>query len=297
LKAAVIKADRYEPELNRVMEDFANHYGFVVIPARAGKPKDKASVENQVKIIYSRVYAKLRNEKFFSLETLNKALAEKTLEHNQTRMQQRDYSRQEKFLADEKHLLRPLPERDFEIKYYARLRVGLNNCIYLGRDRHYYSVPYIYIGEEAQVIYTRTMVKIFCRNQQVAVHERKTTFGYSTVKEHLCSAHQHYSERSPEYYIGIANKRSSSLTELITLIFNDPKPPEVHYKTCDGLLSLSRKTDPNIFEKACRVALDHQVISYRFVKSLLTGKSMLMETENYKSLPKTADGRGKEYYK
>jgi transposase len=177
LKAAVIKADRYEPELNRVMEDFANHYGFVVLPARAGKPRDKASVENQVKIIYSRVYAKLRNQTFFSLEALNRALAEKTLEHNQTRMQQRDYSRQEKFLADEKPLLRALPETDFDIKYYAWLRVGLNGYIYLGRDKHYYSVPYIYIREEAQVIYTRTMVKIFCRNQQVAVHERRTGFG------------------------------------------------------------------------------------------------------------------------
>jgi len=298
LKAAVIKADRYEPDLNRVMEDFANHYGFVVIPARAGKPKDKASVENQVKIIYSRVYAKLRDQRFFSLEALNKALAEKTLEHNQTRMQQRDYSRQEKFLADEKHLLRPLPERDFEVKYYARLRVGLNNCIHLGRDKHYYSVPHIHIGEEAQVIYTRTMVKIFCRHQQVAIHERRTGFGYSVIKEHLCSAHQHYGERSPRYYIDMAEKRSSSLTEVITHIFNDPKPPEMHYKSCDGLLSLSRKTDPVLFEKACRIALDHQVFSYRFIKSLLTGKSILMETEpeNYKPLPKTAEGRGKEYY-
>src|SRR5690606_17787943 len=42
LKAAVIKADRYEPTLNKVMEDFSNHYGFVVIPARPRMPKDKS---------------------------------------------------------------------------------------------------------------------------------------------------------------------------------------------------------------------------------------------------------------
>jgi transposase len=90
LKAAVIKADRHEPELNRVMEDFANHYGMVVIPARVGHPRDKSLVENQVQIIYSRVYAKLRDHQFFSLEELNNALFEKTLHHNQTRMQRRD---------------------------------------------------------------------------------------------------------------------------------------------------------------------------------------------------------------
>ena len=45
LKASVIKADRYEPGLNRIMEDFANHYGFAVIPARVRSPKDKAYVK------------------------------------------------------------------------------------------------------------------------------------------------------------------------------------------------------------------------------------------------------------
>ena len=66
----MVKADKHEPELNRLMEDFANHYGFVVSPARAGRPRDKAKVEAQVRIIYSWVYAKLRNQRFYSLEEL-----------------------------------------------------------------------------------------------------------------------------------------------------------------------------------------------------------------------------------
>ena len=43
------------------MEDLANHYGTVIVPARAGKPRDKSAVENHVKIIYTQVFAKLRN--------------------------------------------------------------------------------------------------------------------------------------------------------------------------------------------------------------------------------------------
>ncbi|WP_420580210.1 IS21 family transposase, partial [Reichenbachiella sp.] len=39
-KAAVIKANRYEPTINRALEDFANHYGTTVVPARAKKPRD-----------------------------------------------------------------------------------------------------------------------------------------------------------------------------------------------------------------------------------------------------------------
>jgi transposase len=141
LKAAITKASPYEPDINRAMEDFANHYGTVVVPARVRKPQDKALVENGVRLIYNRVYAKLRNQVFFDLASLNKAIQEKIREHNQTRMQKKPYCRQEKFLADEKHLLRPLPLHGFELKHYRELKVAQNNHIYLAEDKHYYSVP------------------------------------------------------------------------------------------------------------------------------------------------------------
>ena len=143
LKSAIIKASSYEPEVNRALEDFANHYHTTVIPARARKPKDKALVENQVKLIYARVFARLRNQKFFDLASLNKAIKEKIMDHNQTRMQQKPYCREEKFLSDEKHLLQPLPEQPFELKYYRELKVAKNNHIYLAQDKHYYSVPHM----------------------------------------------------------------------------------------------------------------------------------------------------------
>jgi hypothetical protein len=297
LKAAVVKTDRYESTLNRSMEDFANHYNFVVLPARVAAPKDKAKCENHVRIIYSRVYAKLRNQRFFSLEELNRALAEKTLEHNQTRMQRKDYSRQEKFLADEKQALIPLPETDFEQKYYAALRVDKNNCIYMGRDKHYYSVPYIYIGEKVQVIYTRRLVKIFCGNAQIAVHERRIGYGYTIVAGHLCSTHQHYNERSADYYIKKAKEKSEALASVVTALFNGSQPPEVYYKACDGLLSLCRKTDALIFEKACQRAIEEGVYSYRFIKTMIENNTLQVEEEAYKPLPATQENiRGKAYY-
>src|SRR5690606_35522249 len=97
LKAAVIKANRYEPNINRALEDFANHYGTTVVPARAKKPQDKALVENQVKLIYNRVYARLRHMQFFDLYSLNQAITERIKVHNQTRMQQKPWCREEKF--------------------------------------------------------------------------------------------------------------------------------------------------------------------------------------------------------
>jgi transposase len=110
-KSAVIKASRYEPAINRALDDFANHYGTTVIPARSKSPKDKALVENQVKLIYSRVYAKLRNMQFFDLDSLNKAIAQKVREHNQTRMQQKPYCREERFISEEKKTSAAAPRK------------------------------------------------------------------------------------------------------------------------------------------------------------------------------------------
>jgi transposase len=298
LKSAIIKASNYEPDVNIALDDFANHYKTTVIPARARKPKDKALVENQVKLIYTRVYAKIRNQQFFDLSSLNKAIREKIREHNQTRMQQKPYCREERFLADERHLLAPLPEGAFELKYYRELKVAKNNHIYLAQDKHYYSVPYAYTGSQAKVTYTRTMVYIYAKGMKIAVHPRGYIMGgYSTDKEHLCSHHKHYLDRSPQYYIQKAKEKSEPLFELVQLMFEQKRHPEQLYRTCDGILSLERKTDPDIFNKACMLALEHKNYSYKFllniIKNKMTGEQ---ETKQEQPLPNHKNIRGKEYY-
>lgn len=100
LKAAVTKADRYEPELNQSLADFALHYQTTVLPARVRKPKDKSLVEGAVDIIYGRVYAPLRKRLFRSLEELNLAISELVEKHNQTHFQGKEYSRRQLFCLD-----------------------------------------------------------------------------------------------------------------------------------------------------------------------------------------------------
>ena len=298
LKSAIIKASKYEPTVNQVLDDFANHYNMAVVPARARKPKDKALVENQVKLVYNRVYARIRNREFFSMADLNKAITQYTTLHNQTRMQNRDYCREEHFLSNEKHLLRALPETAFEIKYYKEYKLAQNNHIYLGEDKHYYSAPYQYIGKNLKVVYTRSMVRIFYRFNLVAVHQRDYKKGtYSTQKEHLCSTHQHYLNRSPEYYISRAEKVSEPMVQLITLVFSQNKYPEQLYRSCDGLFSLQRNTPEASFDKACLIAIENRNYSYGFVHNLIKNKMTEQDEElPARPLPEHKNIRGKEYY-
>jgi transposase len=299
LKSAVIKASRYEPELNQALEDFCNYYQMAIVPARVIKPRDKALVENQVKLVYTRVFAKLRNQHFFDLSSLNDAIRDKIKKHNQTRMQQRDYCREERFLANEKPLLQPLPQDDYEIKYYRKLKLQQNNHICLSCDHHYYSAPYQYIGQEMNIIYTRSVVRIYAHGQMVAIHPRSyQKGGYTTVNEHLCSAHQHYKKLSPAYYIYRAEKTSEVLHQVVKHLFEGGRPPEQNYKTCDGLLNLYKKTDPDIFDQACKEALECKSYSYRFILKIIENlnKTGQAEAVPQTPLPKHDNIRGKGYY-
>jgi transposase len=65
LKAAVTKASRYEPQINRSYQDLATHYGSVVLPTRPYKPKDKAKVEVGVQVVERWILARLRHFQFF----------------------------------------------------------------------------------------------------------------------------------------------------------------------------------------------------------------------------------------
>lgn len=299
LKAAVIKADKYEPVLNQSMEDFANHYGTAVVPARAGRPKDKSLVENQVKMIYTRVFAPLRNRQFFDIHTLNEAIKICMLKHNQTRMQQKPYCREERFLSCEKSTLGELPKERFELKSYAELKVGDNGHIYLQRNKHYYSVPFAYIGTKVKLIYTRNMLSIYCRGQQIAAHIRSyRENAYTTLATHLKSEHQAYKNRSHETYLTRAKAHSAEFAKLLEILFERAHYPEQLFRTCDGLFRLKRDFPAEEFDKACSYVLKNKLYTYYYFRNVLeNGTANNQEETSVKSsLPEHANIRGRAYY-
>lgn len=301
LKSAVVRTCRHEPVINDALLQLANHYGTTVLPTRAAKPKDKALVENHVRLVYQRVLAPLRHVTFFSVQDLNKALSVQNNLLNQRRMQQKLHSRQELFLASEKSMLRPLPSEPFELEYQQLARVQKNNHVLLGREQHYYSVPYQYIGRKAKIIFTRSVVRICVDGKKVATHPRNPCPGrYSTIKEHLCSHHQQYLDRSPEYYIQRARSYSPVLEEFFTFIFQGTVHPEQMYRTCEGLLRLRRswKESPQTYDEACRIALNNGQRSWRFVQQVLHNRTAHTDpsASQISPLPDHNNLRGANYY-
>lgn len=120
---------------------------------------------------------------------------------------------------------------------------------------------------------------------------------YSTNKEHLCSHHQHYLQRSPEYYLKKAQSKSEEFYRLLELLFGQNRYPEQLYRTCDGLLRLQSRSDQDKFRKACLIAIEYGNYTYRFMRNLLENNMVNVQaTPPPPALPEHSNIRGKDYY-
>ena len=75
LKAAVTRAHRYEPEINRTSAELAHYYQVAILPARAARPRDKAKAEVGVQVVERWRLARLRHQTFCTLPQANQAIA------------------------------------------------------------------------------------------------------------------------------------------------------------------------------------------------------------------------------
>ena len=302
LKAAVTKADRYEPQLNDIFQDFGLHYQTTILPTRAYKPRDKALVEGAVKIVYSRIFAKLRNQVFTSLIALNQAIREALSAYNQLPFKGRSVSRLDLFLELDQPVLQPLPQGAYEIKKYARAKVYKSSHIWLGEDKHYYSVPFRYIGKKVKIAYTSRTVEVYYNYERIALHPREEgIYRYTSCKEHLPSTHQFITDWNPQKFLKWAADIGPHTAACIKEILERRPHPEQAYKVCMGILSLARKVGRERLEKACKRAAYFNSYSYRIIKNILEKG---LEAEQWQDKPKASSQlsvfheniRGKEYY-
>ena len=280
LKAAVHKADRYEPELNETLADFASHYGTCLFPARAYKPKDKALVEGAVNIIYRRVYAPLRDQVFHSLSALNRAIADLIDAHNRMLLKGKDFSRLSRFQEIEKATLAPLPNEHYQVREFSTSKVHPNCHAMLKADKHYYSVPYTLVGKEVKLIYTSSTLEIYYEHKRVAFHERNITkHAYTTLKEHLPASQAWFSAWSADFFLSSGAKIGQSTHLAIAHMLKSRTYAQQAYKSCAGVLSLEKKFGRQRLEKACERALLYEAISYRLIRSILEKDLDRLENE------------------
>jgi transposase len=298
LKSAVTKSSPYEPTLNQAFENFALHYSTTILPARSYKPKDKSLVEGAVRIAYQRIYSVLDKKVFHTLEELNAAIKEIAERHNNTRLTNRPYSRRVMFEEVERSVLHPLPKLPYEIKRHQYSTVSVNGHICLKEDKHYYSIPFKYIGKKVKVMYSSTEVEIFYNYASLAIHKRnRKLYGYTTNPDHLASTHRYLTEWSPDRFISWAESIDKTVKEFIMRLMDSKSHPEQAYKACQGVLGFERKVGRERLINACKRAIDYENYSYQAIKSILDNKyDMLTYAEISSEMPSHENIRGENYY-
>lgn len=300
LKSAVTKSSKYEPVLNEAFADFAQHYSTTILPTRAYKPRDKALVENAVRIMYTRIYTRIRWNTYFTLEELNAAIRIALEEHNSTLLTGRNYSRRQQFEEVERIALAPLPPLRYELRKELYITVAKNGHVSLNADKHYYSVPFRFIGKKVKLMYSRSDVEIFYHYERIAIHKRlKSPYNYTTDKEHLASAHRFVSDWTPERFLGWAGKIHEDVQLYILKILDRKQHPEQAYKSCIGILGFAKKVGNERLIKACQRALGYGIYNYKTIQSILEKAMDLYEDDEEKGqlqMPLHDNIRGENYY-
>ena len=269
LKSGVVRADRYEPGVNRTYEELAEHYGAVVIPARVRKPKDKPKVEAGVLLAQRWILAVLRNQTFFSLSGLNEAIWKQLEILNGREMQKLGESRRELFERLDRPALKPLPQERYEIATWAQCRVKIDYHVEV--DKYYYSVSYQLIHEQVETRATKSVVEIYFKGRRVASHQRlRGDQRFSTKPEHMPRSHREHLEWTPSRLTAWAEKTGPATGRLVSEILKRCHHLEQGYRSCLGIMSLGRHFDENRLEAACARAEKLGSYGYRTVKNILS---------------------------
>jgi transposase len=298
LKAGITKPSRYEPGINRSYQDLADHYGFVVLPTRVRKPRDKAKVEVAVLIVERFVLAKLRNRRFFSLDELNAEIRECVATINTKVMKKFAKSRRELLETIDRPALKELPSEPY--RYAEWKRCGVAPDYHVEVDGHYYSVPFRLLRETVEARLTDTTIEVFHKGLRVASHPRSSVrHRHTTISEHMPSAHRRYAEWTPAKMMSEAAKIGPATIALVEAIMKAKPHPEQGFRSCLGIMRLVKTYGAARVEAASQRGNDIGATTYGSIASILkTGLDKAYADQKAPDGPpiRHANIRGRGYY-
>jgi len=300
LKSGVDKACRYEPLLNASFSDMLTHFGASALPARPKKPKDKAKVEVGVQIVQRWIMARLRHRTFLGLAELNHAVQELLVRLNTHPFKKLDGCRLSRYQELDRPALKALPQAHYEYAEWKQVRVHLDYHVEV--YAHRYSVPHELARRQLDARITAHTVEVFHQGQRVASHPRSLVRGAcTTTSEHMPRSHQAHSEWTPARFLFWANGIGPNTHRLVDHLLASKPHPEQGYRSCLGLLSLSKSYGPSRLEAACARALALGSPTRRSVEGMLKSGADRLEPvaeADQLALPAMHDNvRGAQYYR
>ena len=264
LKAAVARADWYDPEVHPKLQSFARHYGTVFLPTKPYTPRHKGKVESSVKYVKRNA---LKARTFGSLAEENQCLldwearvADQRI-HGTTKQQV-----QQRFEEGERRELLPLPAERFPFFHEARRAVHRDGFVEV--DKAFYSAPPEYVGHRLWVRWDGRLVRLFNdRWEQLIVHAKTEPGRFRSAPEHI----------PQEKFSAVERGTVALLRQIATIGPHTRQWAEATtqargveaVRVLVGLKHLAGKHPTEALEEACRVALSHGAYRLRTIRQLL----------------------------
>jgi transposase len=295
-KTAVKAPDLVDPLLNTSYTEMARHYGTTLVPARPGKPKDKAADENMVGNVSRHIIAALRNHKFFGLYEVNKAIKNELNRFINRPFQRIEGSRLTAFEAIDKPALKPLPATRYEYADWKDTKIAFN--YHVEYDGFFYSVPYSNIGMVSRIRATASTIEIFVDGVRVAAHQRNfnTYKRYTTLPEHMPESHKVVTGWNSERYLAWAEKIGPQTKHLIASLLDSREYPVQTYRACMGIMRLSSVYTPETVEAASKEAIDKRTLSYKYFSIILGQMASKNPSPESEKIVLNSNLRGAETY-
>jgi transposase len=269
LRSAVSDPCRHEPTVQRTYGELARHYGCAVVPARPGRPRDKAKVEVAVRVAQRWIVARLRNETFFTIDALNERIAELLADMNARPMRRfGGATRRELFERLERDALLSLPSRRFVYSEWASQLVRSDYHVHVAD--HFYSVPYTLAFERVEVCVTSTTVEVLHLGRRVAAHVRSYEVGGTTTdKAHMPPHHRSWAERDEQPLIEWAQAVGPFAHEMMRCLLRANPCREQAWRSAWGMRRLDDDYSRERIEAASQRALRFGARSYKPLERML----------------------------
>ena len=255
LKAAVVRACLFDPDVNPVYAAFAEHWGFTPLPTRPRNPRENGKQERSGGYVKDNA---LKGRRFDSLAKQNAHLRHwnRTIArlriHGTTRKQVWTH-----FVEVEQTALQPLAPEPFALFHSGTRSVHPDGHVEVCGS--FYPVPSWLLGSKVQVRWDDRMVRVYWKDALQAAHVRIPAGQYARTGEakKMTSTQQGYLHRllgrcervGVELHAWAAEAAAERGVRAIRLI--------------QGAVGLTRKYPREAVCRAARLALEHRLFRHK----------------------------------
>lgn len=263
LKAAVTKADRYEPAFARTFEEYSRHRGFVIDAAVVRHPTGKPHVERQVQYVRENFF---RGETWIDVAHVQREAIRWCTEKAGTRIHGTTRERPLVRFEAEKAALLALDRPRFDPPTWVKCKVHPDHHIQF--DKAIYSVPNPYLRKRVWVRADGKLVRVYFEGELVKTHARKPPGGRSTDYDDYPEELSAYAMRDPDRMIAEGRRLGVHVGRFLERLLVAPFP-WAHLRQAQKLLRLGNKYGRGRVDAACKRALHFDLIHVGRVEAII----------------------------